>query len=244
MSDTDDLYRKPLPEVPPFEFDERTALVFKDMIERSVPGYHLLLQLLGPIARRYLLADTCCYDLGCSLGDGTARLLPWLPDNARIIAVDTSAAMATRCRNRFIDEPRVTVLQQDLLDLALEPASLIIMNFTLQFIDDAARPALLSRLRHALIPGGALLLAEKTAFAAPATQNLMDDLHTGFKQDQGYSDTEIAQKRAALDGVLITNSLREHRRRLGTAGFAAVIPIFQALNFQAVLALRDSDTAH
>ena len=46
-ADKDQVFAKPLRDVKAFEFNENVASVFQDMITRSVPGYELLLQMIG-----------------------------------------------------------------------------------------------------------------------------------------------------------------------------------------------------
>lgn len=70
----DTIYATAKEKIAPFEFDEAVAAVFPDMIERSVPGYTLLLPLIGQIASRYAQPHSRCYDLGCSLGAVTLAL--------------------------------------------------------------------------------------------------------------------------------------------------------------------------
>ena len=89
-----------------------------------------------------------------------------------MIAVDNSAAMVERCRqyltaqdSMFRELLPVQVLEADILALPFEPASVVAMNFTLQFIAPDQRLALLGRIRQALLPGGALVLSEKLRFA-------------------------------------------------------------------------------
>ena len=61
----DTIYAAERPIVAPFAFDEQVVAVFPDMIARSVPGYELLLPLIGQIASRYAQPHSRCYDLGC-----------------------------------------------------------------------------------------------------------------------------------------------------------------------------------
>ena len=74
MSEKDTLFADESGEARDFVFDDRVVRVFPDMIRRSVPGYGLVLQMLGLLARRYVQANTCVYDLGCSLGAATLAM--------------------------------------------------------------------------------------------------------------------------------------------------------------------------
>jgi len=131
----------------------------------------------------------------------------------------------------------VEVQEGDILELDFQPCSVVALNFTLQFIAPEQRLALLTRIHQSLLPGGALILSEKLRFEDPLEQQLLTDLHIGFKRANGYSELEIAQKRSALDNVMKPDSLEQHRERLLGAGFSQVIPWFQCLNFTSLIAL-------
>ena len=95
----DKIFAKPLETPAPFEFNAQVADVFENMIQRSVPGYHFLLDVIGLLAARYGKPNSNCYDLGCSLGTMTLRLRQNLPAYAHVIGVDNSAAMVSRCQH-------------------------------------------------------------------------------------------------------------------------------------------------
>jgi tRNA (cmo5U34)-methyltransferase len=152
--------------------------------------------------------------------------------------------MVERCReylhaqdSMFQELLPVEVLEADICQLEFQPASVVALNFTLQFIPREQRLELLSRIRRALRPGGALILSEKLRFADAEEHALLTDLHIAFKRANGYSELEIAQKRSAIENVMKPDSLEEHRERLLAAGFSKVIPWFQCLNFASLIAL-------
>jgi tRNA (cmo5U34)-methyltransferase len=236
----DTIFAQPL-ETAPFEFNAQVADVFENMIQRSVPGYHFLLDVIGLLAARYGQPHSHCYDLGCSLGTMTLRLRQNLPALAHVIGVDNSAAMVSRClhnMSRDHSQASYEIRHQNLQDTAIENASMVILNFTLQFIADIERPSILKNIAEGMRPGGVLLLAEKVCFDDPQQQDLQVDLYHDFKRYQGYSDLEIAQKRAALENVLVPNTLEQHRQRLLDAGFSRVETCMQCFNFCALLAFK------
>lgn len=243
--DPDRLFAQPLEKVPDFVFNEDVARVFPDMIKRSVPGYPTIVENIGVLAARFARPDSVLYDLGCSLGAVTQALRRHVrSERCRVIAVDNSAAMVARCREylhaqdaMFQELLPAEVLEADILALALQPASVVALNFTLQFIPPERRGELLARIRTALLPGGALILSEKLHFQDPAEQALLTDLHLDFKRANGYSELEIAQKRSAIEHVMKPDSLETHRQRLQDAGFRQVTPWFQCLNFASLIAL-------
>lgn len=235
----DTLFAAPLAQPGPFRFDAAVADVFADMIARSVPGYALTLQMLEVAARRFARAGTACYDLGCSLGASTLAMRRHAPDAARVVGVDASQAMIDRARAIASREPRMAGIEfrcEDIRCTGFDPASLVALNFTLQFVPMDERAALLGRIRAALVPGGCLVLSEKLAFADPGTAELLATLHHEFKALAGYSELEIAQKRSALENVLLPETLEAHRVRLAAAGFGRVTVWLQCLKFVSLIA--------
>lgn len=237
----DNIYAQPREHVSAFCFDEHVVRVFDDMIARSVPGYGLLLEMISVITREYAKPDTTLYDLGCSLGASTLAMRHSAPAGTRIVAIDNAPAMIERAQHNITADAAtapVTLLCDDIRQLAFERSSLMTFNLTLQFIPAADRLPLLSRMADALIKDGALILSEKIQLPDAQKNQTITTLHHGFKRAQGYSDLEIAQKRSALDNVLIPDTLDTHIQRLHDAGFTQVVPWFQCFNFVSLLAIR------
>lgn len=237
----DQLYAAPKPQVEPFSFDEQVAAVFPDMIRRSVPGYEMILQALPWLAARMVQPGSVVYDLGCSLGAGAQAVRRGIhAEGCRIVAVDASAAMIQRAREwlgSFRSSVPVELVQADVLKVPIENASLVLLNFTLQFIPIEQRLALLQRIRAGLRPGGVLMLSEKIAFEDARMEYLITELHHDFKRAQGYSELEIAQKRQALENVLVPETLETHRARLHEAGFVSCETWLQHTRFVSLLAM-------
>jgi tRNA (cmo5U34)-methyltransferase len=244
MHDTnpDTIYANPLAEVSRFAFDERVVDVFPDMIKRSVPGYATIINMIGNLAERYAQADSNCYDLGCSLGAATLAMRHRIQAaNCKIIGVDNSAAMISRCQH-VVDadsgEVPVELIEARIQDVTLQNASMAVLNFTLQFIPVDERLEMLGNICAGLNKGGVLILSEKVAFDDEPHQQLMTELHHNFKRANGYSDLEIAQKRAAIENYLIPETLDVHRQRLRQAGFSSVDVWFQCFNFASLIAIK------
>lgn len=244
MTEVDKLFSTPLSRVGDFVFDENVARVFPDMIKRSVPGYPGIIENIGLIAGQYAQNGSLIYDLGCSLGAATQSMRRHVhADGCRIIAVDNSAAMVERCREYLSAQDAMVetltpaeVVHADLLALELAPCSVVVLNFTLQFIAPALRLDLLRTLYSALLPGGVLILSEKLKFADPATQTCLEELHYAFKRANGYSELEIAQKRSAIENVMLPDTLETHLQRLQHAGFKHSHSWFQSFNFCSIMA--------
>lgn len=226
----------------PFEFSEQVVRIFPDMIRRSVPGYPLLLDMTGMMARAAVEPGTRVYDLGCSLGAATlAARRSIQSENVEIVAIDNAPAMVARAREVIAaDNSRVPVrvLEGDIREAAIENASLVMMYFTLQFVAPEDREGVLRRIALGLNPGGVLLLAEKLAFKDGFEESWLTERHHDFKRARGYSDLEIARKRQALENVLIPETRAEHHARLKAAGFNEVVDWFQCLNFACIAAFK------
>lgn len=242
QSGKDSLYASPLGEISAFTFDETVVKVFPDMIQRSVPGYSTIISAIGLLAARFASEDSVCYDLGCSLGAATLAMRRSITaKNCRIVAVDCSAAMVEQCRQNLqatSDAVDVEVLCADIRDIPISNASVVVLNFTLQFIPLADRAAFLASIYQGLLPGGILILSEKLAFDDVRQQALQTDMHHLFKKAQGYSELEISQKRSALENVLIPETFAVHQQRLAAAGFGSAEVWFQYFNFASMIALK------
>src|SRR5690554_1912559 len=211
MTESDNIYKAPLEQVPNFRFDDAVARVFPDMIQRSVPGYAETVAMSGIIAGRYAQPNTHLYDLGCSLGAVTLAMRHALKEpGCKIIGIDNSEDMIARAQHYIaLDEGAtdVELLCADIVDTPLTNASVTALNFVLQFI-------------------------------APEQQALQQELHWDFKRANGYSDLEIAQKRSAIEKVLIPETEKVHRERLKAAGFSQVVRWYQCFNFVSFLAIK------
>ncbi len=238
----DSIYAQPQSQLSSFEFNEAVASVFPDMIRRSVPGYGTLITMLGLLAEQYAQPGSNIYDLGCSLGAATLSMRHRITHtDCRIIAVDNSAAMLQRCKQHLADDISPILVETrlaDIRDMAFEQASLVVLNFTLQFLPPAQRQQLLTRIYQGMLPGGVLVLSEKIVFAEPQHAELQETLHLAFKKANGYSELEVSQKRSALENVLIPETLEQHHQRLRQVGFSQSATWFQCFNFAALLAIK------
>ena len=239
----DAIYAAPLQDIIDFQFDERVVAVFPDMIQRSVPGYGMIITNIGILAARYAQAGSHCYDLGCSLGAASLAMRQRIttPD-CDIIAVDNSPAMIERAQKLLALDSGptipVTMVCSDIQKVTIENASVVVLNFTLQFIPPPERLALMKRIYAGLKPGGILILSEKISFSQPEQQQLHVELHHDFKRANGYSHLEISQKRSALENVMIPETLAVHHKRLKAAGFSCSELWFQCFNFASLVAIK------
>ncbi|GAA4881013.1 carboxy-S-adenosyl-L-methionine synthase CmoA [Ferrimonas pelagia] len=238
----DRIFSKPLSKVGDFRFDDKVASVFPDMISRSIPGYGEILTTLSQLAGRCVQANSQVYDLGCSLGAATIAIRRGIqqPD-VKIIAIDNSEAMVKRAQDHlqaFVSDIPVELICADIRDVTIENASLVVLNFTLQFLAPDDRDALITKIYQGLKPGGILVVSEKLVFEQPKIHELLYDIHLDFKRANGYSELEISQKRTALENVMKPDSREQHQARFAHAGFAESELWFQCYNFASMVAIK------
>lgn len=240
-SQQDRLYAETQAEIAEFVFDARVAAVFPDMIRRSVPGYGTIVNMIGTLAAQRVTPGSRCYDLGCSLGAAALAIRQGVGELAcQIIAVDNSPAMLQQARQsikRGAGAP-ISLVCADILDISVRRASMVVLNFTLQFVPVEHRSKLLQSIHAGMLQDGILVLSEKIRLQSTAAETLFIDMHHAFKRTQGYSELEISQKRTALDKVLIPETLQVHKTRLREVGFTTVEVWFQCFNFVSLIAYK------
>ena len=225
-----------------FEFNDRVAEVFDDMLDRSVPFYKQVIEMTSQILERSLLTGDAVYDLGCSTGTMLLHLARTLESkNLRFVGVDNSKAMldkALRKAEMFSLDDRIVFIQQDITQADFSGAGGVILNYTLQFIKPAVRPEFLKKIYNGLRTRGILILSEKVVTLDKEMNEQFQGSYYQYKKRRGYSELEIANKREALENVLIPLSIGENRDMLLKAGFSRIETFFQWFNFISIVACK------
>ena len=224
-----------------FLFDDNVASVFDDMINRSIPGYRNIISMIGVMAKRHCQEGSEIYDLGCSLGAASFAIAEQIAcENCLIHAIDSSQAMISRLQDRLQTSGTPQIVSQcaDITDVEINNASVVVLNFTLQFVPRRSRDALIQKVYEGLKLGGILIISEKIEFPDPTLNEMFTELYYNFKEQMGYSKMEISQKRTALENVLVPETLDSHRQRLSHAGFSAIDVWFQCFNFASLVAFK------
>jgi len=236
----DEIYKDKM-DISRFTFDQKVVDVFDDMVLRSVPGYKQMIELIGLAGRNYPVINSNVYDLGCSTGAVTLSIASNLKsESIKIFSVDNSPEMINQCqRNLSNIGTNIQYVCDDIANIEFENASLIILNLTLQFIEPKNRLSLIKKMFNSLLPGGALIVSEKIIHKNNKTNKDLINLHELFKKENGYSETEIAQKRKAIEEVLIPESIEQHLERLKCAGFKRPLIQMQCINFASFLAVKN-----
>ena len=191
---------------------------------------------------RFAQANTSLYDLGCSTGTLLLKLAQTIDKDKGIAlyGVDNSPAMLEKCREVLKQSPvPCELFEADLNQgISIKDASVVVMNYTLQFVLPEHRISLLKNICEGLVPGGSLVLIEKIKSDIPALDETFIDFHHQFKRDRDYSDLEISRKREALENVLIPWTVEENQSTIKKAGFQTVDLFFKWNNFAGFIALN------
>lgn len=239
----DSNFAAPMKKAVDFDFGEQTTQVFDDMLVRSVPFYDEVQRMITEIVANLVEEKPVIYDLGCSTGTTLLMLATRLKNkNPRLVGLDLSVPMLNHARKKaeqtdFADV--ITWQQHDLNDpLTSDPADAFIMNLSLQFIRPLNRERLVSSLYQNLKPGGCLILVEKIMPEDSLLNRTYIELYYAFKRGKGYSDLEIAQKREALENILVPYRVNENLELLNRCGFKSPDTFFRWLNFAGFIGIK------
>jgi len=223
-----------------FEFDEDVASVFDDMLNRSVPFYKEMQRLSINFACNFLEENDVVYDLGCSTASTLIELAKHYEKDLKLIGIDNSQAMLSRaakkCKAFGVD---IDLRNADLHDTSYDDAKLILSNYTLQFIRPLQREKLVKKIYDSLEVGGIFIFSEKVISSNSTLNKQSIDEYYNFKKTQGYSEFEIAQKREALENVLIPYTEDENKKMILDAGFSHCETIFKWVNFATFIAIKE-----
>lgn len=235
MVQIDRLFSELDPKSGEFSFDENVARVFDDMISRSIPLYADVQRSIPVLAELLAHHPIKVVDLGCSTGTSLIHMARALPHrDLELVGVDNSAAMLEKCREKLSAaglENKIATYQADICQFEFSDASIVLMIYTLQFVDVQIRPQILRRIRDSIRPDGFLLVSEKVAHADPVVDEALIELYFEFKRRQGYSELEISRKRDALENVLVPLTIQENTDLLTAAGFARIELLLKWFNF-------------
>lgn len=212
-----------------WSFDSAVTDRFDDMLERSIPQYDTMRDLVAEIAGRFLRPRSTVLDIGTSRGEALAQLNPSAHPDTHFVGVECSPPMLAAARDRFAGYGNVTVLDHDLrsglpdtggLHTTADGAlSVCLSVLTAMFVPIEHRPRLIAEIHDRLAPGGVLLLVEKTLGDTSRIDDLLASLYLDRKRRVGYTEEQIARKRLALEGVLVPVTAGWNETMLRRAGF-------------------------
>lgn len=238
----DEVFRERQSAIADFNFGEKVASVFDDMLDRSVPFYSEVQRMIGELAGDFVMPGTNVYDLGCSTGNTLLTLHSCVPADVKFIGLDYSPQMIERCRAKLaahrVNRPQELICADLNQGVAIQNASLVLMVLTLQFIRPLYRDQLIGQILRGLNENGCLILVEKVLGEDSLFNRLFIKNYYDFKKRNGYTEMEISQKREALENVLVPYKLLENREMLLRAGFRYCDVFFKWYNFCGLVAVK------
>ncbi len=233
----DKVFSKPIKKQ--FEFDEEVAAVFDDMLSRSVPFYKEAQKLTTYFAIKYLKKNSYLYDLGSSTATTLINIAKKIPFKANLVGLDNSSAMIDQARKKASALNADIKLEfADILTYDYKKADVFISNYTLQFIRPIYREELVKKIYDSLNETGIFIFSEKLISNDKKLNKELIELYFDFKKANGYSEYEIAQKREALENVLVPYTQDENISMIKKAGFRECEVIFRWANFATFIALK------
>lgn len=246
-----------------WEFNEDVAKKFDNMLERSIPGYGQMRELVYRLGKNFVSLPCNVIDLGASRGEASAQFIDRFPNSSFYLS-EISEPMLEEMRERFADRFNVHPCSFDLRKKAKEiaeairypdvymshaaaephkghgyPTSLVLSILTMIFVPINFRPSILKGVYDGLARGGAFFMVEKVLGNTAVMQELLVDAYHEYKHDNGYSWEDIERKRAALEGVQVPVTHEANIEMLRTAGFRSVETFWRNLNFVGYIAIKD-----
>ncbi|MCB9644840.1 MAG: carboxy-S-adenosyl-L-methionine synthase CmoA [Myxococcales bacterium] len=239
-SEKDELFeRGPWPK--PFAFNEEVVRVFDDMVSRSVPMYHEVVACAAHWAMLYHQPETRIVDVGCSTGTFLELLGRFLKQPAILVGIDNAQPMIEKAREKLAtlaNQHTVELHCQDAVEASFDLSSVVVMNYTLQFLPMDQRHRLLKKVSDGLLPGGLLFLSEKVKSSSPHFQETMTRHYEAFKERNGYARSEIERKKEALENVLVPLTEKGQIEMLHQCGFLEVETLLKMHNFVTFVARK------
>ncbi len=240
MNNKDEIFKKNINKN--FEFDENVADVFDDMLNRSIPFYKEIVKTSAKILNNFLTDNDIIYDLGCSTATTLIEISRLIKNpNIGLIGIDNSVPMLKKAKHKvkmYSKSDRIKFICADINNFPILNAGGIILNYTLQFIRPINRIEVLKNLYNSLRDGGVIILSEKIISHDKKLNVFFKQMYYSFKKENNYSELEIANKREALEDVLIPYSIEENIKMLKHVGFKSVETFFQWFNFCSIFAIK------
>jgi len=238
----DEVFKDPKKNIEDFSFNKSVVKVFDNMVTRSVPYYLEMQRMISEMGKDFATPGSVVYDLGCSTGTTLINLDPVLSNDIEFVGFDNSDEMVAQCIKN-LKEGGVTrkfeIKNQDLnVGVQLPNASVVIMCLTLQFIRPLYRERLLQEIYNQMNDNGCLILVEKVLGEDSLFNRMFIKYYYDFKRRNNYNDIEIAQKREALENVLIPYKLLENREMILAKGFRHCEVFFKWYNFAGIVAIK------
>lgn len=232
-----------VPDDKKWAFDEDVTKCFDDMLERSIPAYTDMRELVKRIGKKYVKPRTQIIDLGCSTGQSAKPFISEFKNNNQFKLYDVSKPMLEECRRRYEKEIKAGVVSVEYFDIrnGIDDyicASLILGILTIQFTPIEYRQKIIQSIYNGLAKGGAFIFVEKVLGANYDIDSMMIDEYYSIKSENQYTQEQIQAKRKSLEGVLVPITAKWNEDMLKEAGFKKIDCFWRYLNFCGWVAIK------
>ena len=222
-------------------FDDNVAMVFSNMLERSIPEYQTMRDLVKKIGSHYVQVGKTIIDIGCSDGIAIEPFIKTYGPDCNYKLYDVSEPMLERCKQRYSSNEfgSLSIENYDIRNgIQCTNVCLLLSILTLQFVPIEYRHKIVQSIYQSLCPGGAFILVEKVLGDDPDIDSLFVDEYYKIKSDNLYTQEQIASKRKSLEGVLVPITSKWNVDLLLSAGFKKVDCFWKCLNFCGWVAIK------
>lgn len=223
-----------------WEFNEAITNCFDNMLERSVPGYNRMRELVFEFGKEFVQEHTTIVDIGCSLGNAIYPFVEKFHENCHFIGIEPSSSMAEKVRERYQKEIKqgiVEIFEKKVEEcVPKQNISLILSVLTLQFVNIEDRYRVVQELYASLVSRGAMILVEKTN---SVNFDLYEKIYYDLKRKNGYTEEQIYSKKESLSNCLVPLSREDNVKMLKMAGFKNIECIWTDIMFSAWIAIKE-----
>ena len=212
---------------------------FDQHVVKSVPFYTQGHDLVCRLSDFFVSDSSKCYEIGCSTGELLKKIASHNKNkNISITGIDPIEEMLSVAKTKCESFSNINFICDDILNIELKKADLIVSYYTLQFIKPKVRQLIFDKIYESVNWGGAFILFEKVRACDARFQDMMTALYTDYKLEQGYTEEEIISKTRSLKGVLEPFSTQGNLDLLKRAGFVDITSIFKYVSFEGFLAIK------
>lgn len=241
-TEKDEVFKETFTKPSDFQFTSKVAGVFDDMVNRSVPFYEEMQRMIAELAANHYQEDANIYDLGCSTGTTMIHMNPFIPEQIQFVGIDDSPSMLEKCQTKLQAAGFARPVKLEVFDLntnvEIQNAGVVVLCLTLQFVRPINRERLIKKIYAGMNPGAVIIIMEKILAEDSLFNRDFIRYYYDMKRRHQYSEMEIAQKREALENVLIPYKLSENVTLLREAGFSHVEVFFKWYNFAGFIAKK------
>lgn len=240
MTNKDTLFKED--KIKRFKFNKEVVNVFDDMISRSIPLYQTIQDQIVALYEQNKFNINSIYDLGCSTGTTLYLLSKSTKKSDSLYGIDYSENMLEKAKEKCTNiKTPINFENIDLnntSELSLKKPTFVIINLCLQFLNPENRKPLLNHIYKNLPKKGTLVLIEKIKCSNSQIEKIFREEYENLKRLNGYSESEIINKKKALRKVLIPYTLDENILLLKNAGFTYTEIFFKWFNFVGIVAIK------